>query len=76
MQFDAKKTTQKLHIFFYDILVTPINRALKNGIYQRYNLIPLCAKHHRLVHEGKIAIHGFVMSEDGLRLSYSETAEK
>ncbi|WP_172633598.1 hypothetical protein [Sulfuricurvum kujiense] len=38
----------------------------------RYNLIPLCAKHHRLVHEGKIAIHGFVMSEDGLRLSYSE----
>lgn len=46
------------------------------GMNHRYNLIPLCAKHHRLVHEGKIAIHGFVMSEDGLRLSYSETAEK
>lgn len=42
----------------------------------RYNLIPLCAKHHRLVHEGKIAIHGFVMSEDGLRLSYSENILK
>lgn len=43
------------------------------GMNHRYNLIPLCAKHHRLVHEGKIAIHGFVMSEDGLRLSYSES---
>jgi DNA mismatch repair protein MutS len=42
------------------------------GVNHRYNLIPLCSKHHRLVHEGKIAIHGFVMSEDGLRLSYSE----
>lgn len=39
----------------------------------RYNLIPLYSKHHRLVHEGKIAVHGFVMSEDGLRLSYWET---
>ncbi len=43
------------------------------GMNHRYNLIPLCAKHHRLVHEGKIAIHGFVMGEDGLRLSYSES---
>lgn len=42
------------------------------GINHRYNLIPLCARHHRLVHEGKIAIHGFVMSEEGLKLSYSE----
>lgn len=42
------------------------------GMNHRYNLIPLCSKHHRLVHEGKIAIHGFVMSEDGLKLSYSE----
>ncbi|MBN2870669.1 MAG: DNA mismatch repair protein, partial [Campylobacterales bacterium] len=46
------------------------------GMNHRYNLIPLCTKHHRLVHEGKIAIHGFVMSEEGLRLSYSETATK
>ena len=43
------------------------------GMNHRYNLIPLCSKHHKLVHEGKIAVHGFVMSEEGLRLSYSET---
>ena len=43
------------------------------GVNHRYNLIPLCATHHRLVHEGKIAIQGFVMSEEGLKLSYSET---
>lgn len=30
--------------------------------HHRYNLIPLCAKHHRMVHEGKITINGFVMS--------------
>lgn len=43
------------------------------GMNHRYNLIPLCAKHHRMVHEGKIAVHGFVMSEEGLKLSYSES---
>lgn len=43
------------------------------GMNHRYNLIPLCSKHHKLVHEGKIAVHGFVMSEEGLKLSYSET---
>ena len=43
------------------------------GMNHRYNLIPLCARHHRMVHEGKIAIHGFVMSEEGLKLSYSES---
>jgi DNA mismatch repair protein MutS len=42
------------------------------GMNHRYNLIPLCSNHHRLVHDGKIAIHGFVMSEEGLKLSYSE----
>jgi DNA mismatch repair protein MutS len=36
----------------------------------RYNLIPLCKKHHTLVHEGKILISGFVMSDKGLRLHY------
>lgn len=46
------------------------------GVNHRYNLIPLCAKHHRLVHEGKISIHGFIMGEDGLRLSYSENTLK
>ena len=38
----------------------------------RYNLIPLCSRHHKMVHEGKIMIHGFVMSEEGLKLSYTE----
>ncbi|MDY0265739.1 MAG: DNA mismatch repair protein, partial [Sulfurospirillum cavolei] len=38
----------------------------------RYNLIPLCAKHHKMVHEGKIIIEGFVMSSEGLKLHYKE----
>ena len=38
----------------------------------RYNLIPLCAKHHKMVHEGKIVIEGFVMSSEGLKLHYKE----
>ena len=38
----------------------------------KYNLIPLCKKHHKLVHEGKIVIQGFVMGEDGLKLHYQE----
>jgi DNA mismatch repair protein MutS len=38
----------------------------------RYNLIPLCAKHHKMVHEGKIVISGFVMSSEGLKLHYEE----
>jgi len=36
----------------------------------KYNLIPLCKTHHKLVHEGKIHISGFVMTEEGLKLSY------
>ncbi|WP_456453246.1 MutS-related protein [Hydrogenimonas sp.] len=38
----------------------------------RYNLIPLCKKHHRLVHEGKVIIQGFVMTDAGLQLRYTE----
>ncbi len=38
----------------------------------RYNLIPLCAKHHKMVHEGKLVINGFVMTEEGLKLHYNE----
>ncbi|WP_353662066.1 HNH endonuclease [Hydrogenimonas sp. SS33] len=38
----------------------------------RYNLIPLCKKHHRMVHEGKVIIQGFVMTDEGLQLRYSE----
>ncbi len=36
----------------------------------KYNLIPLCKKHHKLVHEGKIHISGFVMTDEGLKLHY------
>lgn len=36
----------------------------------KYNLIPLCKKHHTMVHEGKIMISGFVMTDEGLKLHY------
>ncbi len=36
----------------------------------KYNLIPLCKKHHNLVHEGKIVISGFEMTDEGLKLRY------
>jgi len=39
----------------------------------RFNLIPLCRRHHRLVHEGKVIIQGFVMTDAGLQLRYSES---
>lgn len=38
----------------------------------RFNLIPLCSKHHKMVHEGKIIINGFVMSSEGLTLHFEE----
>jgi DNA mismatch repair protein MutS len=36
----------------------------------KYNLIPLCKKHHRMVHEGRIVISGFMMTSEGLKLHY------
>jgi len=36
----------------------------------KYNLIPLCKKHHRMVHEGKIVVSGFMMTSEGLKLHY------
>lgn len=36
----------------------------------KYNLIPLCKRHHHLVHEGRIIISGFVMTSEGLKLHY------
>ena len=36
----------------------------------KYNLIPLCKQHHKMVHEGKVTISGFVMTSDGLKLHY------
>ena len=38
----------------------------------KYNLIPLCKKHHHMVHDGKIHISGFVMTSKGLKLHYEE----
>ena len=38
----------------------------------KYNLIPLCKRHHKLVHEGKILISGFVMTSKGIKLHYEE----
>ncbi|MEA3316158.1 MAG: DNA mismatch repair protein [Campylobacterota bacterium] len=40
----------------------------------KYNLIPLCKKHHKLVHEGKININGFVTTSKGLELHYEENS--
>jgi DNA mismatch repair protein MutS len=36
----------------------------------KYNLIPLCKKHHKMVHDGKIVISGFIMTNEGLKLHY------
>jgi len=58
--------------------IIPQQKADKNGYINhfhknhKYNLIALCKKHHKLVHEGKIIINGFIMSEDGLKLHYEE----
>jgi DNA mismatch repair protein MutS len=39
----------------------------------KYNLIPLCKKHHKLVHDGRIHINGFVTTSKGLELHYSDS---
>jgi DNA mismatch repair protein MutS len=38
----------------------------------KYNLIPLCKKHHKLAHSGKLHISGFIMTDKGLKLQYIE----
>ncbi len=38
----------------------------------KYNLIPLCKKHHDMVHNGKLMINGFIMTDEGLKLHFSE----
>jgi DNA mismatch repair protein MutS len=54
------------------------NQADKEGMIghinknHKYNLIPLCKKHHNMVHKGKIHISGFVMTSQGLKLHYEE----
>jgi DNA mismatch repair protein MutS len=58
--------------------ITPQSQSDDNGNIghfhknHKHNLIPLCKNHHRLVHDGKITIQGFVMSDDGLKLHFSE----
>lgn len=58
--------------------ISPQSKSDENGNIghfhknHKYNLIPLCKNHHQLVHDGKITIQGFVMSDDGLKLHYSE----
>jgi DNA mismatch repair protein MutS len=36
----------------------------------KYNLIPLCKKHHKMVHEGKITVNGFITTSKGIELHY------
>lgn len=40
----------------------------------KYNLIPLCKKHHKMVHDGKIIISGFMMTNEGLKLHYQDNS--
>ncbi|WP_457561362.1 MutS-related protein [Caminibacter sp.] len=44
-------------------------------INHKYNLIPLCKKHHKMVHEGKIRIIGFVSTSKGIELHWEEVKE-
>jgi len=37
-----------------------------------FNLLPLCKRHHKMVHEGKITITGFMMTTEGMQLHYEE----
>jgi len=39
-------------------------------VHHKYNLIPLCKKHHKMVHEGKLIIKGFVTTSKGIELHY------
>lgn len=38
----------------------------------KFNLIPLCKHHHKLAHNGKLHINGFIMTNKGLKLQYVE----
>ncbi|MFY9087936.1 MutS-related protein [Arcobacter aquimarinus] len=52
-------------------------RANKDGFIghinanHKYNLIPLCKEHHKMVHDGKINVNGFVSTSNGLELHYT-----
>ena len=38
----------------------------------KHNLIPLCKEHHKLIHDGKLQVNGFVMTSKGLELKFEE----
>jgi len=42
----------------------------------KHNLVPLCKEHHRLIHEGKIKIEGFIMTSKGLELKFEKQISK
>jgi len=52
-------------------------RANKDGFIDhinqnhKYNLIPLCKEHHKMVHDGSINVNGFVATSNGLELHYT-----
>lgn len=56
-------------------------RANKDGFIghinanHKYNLIPLCKKHHKMVHDGTINVNGFVATSTGLELHYTMVDE-
>lgn len=57
-------------------------RANKEGFIghmnanHKYNLIPLCKEHHKMVHDGTININGFVATSKGLELHYTAVEEQ
>jgi DNA mismatch repair protein MutS len=45
------------------------------NVNHKFNLIPLCKKHHKAVHDGYININGFVTTSKGLELHYTDLEE-
>ncbi len=58
--------------------IQPQNEADENEFIghihkdHKYNLIPLCKKHHQMVHSAKLHIKGFMATSKGLELHYEE----
>lgn len=56
-------------------------RANKDGFIEhmnqnhKYNLVPLCKEHHKMVHDGRININGFVATSKGLELHFTDASE-
>jgi len=42
----------------------------------KHNLVPLCKEHHKDIHEGKIRVDGFIMTSNGLELTYEKQISK